>query len=200
MKRPILLYLVVLSMFFSGCMAFKGKDYKDFSSVYPERVSQIPKSDLRIQYVMDAKHYANGVPASASLETKRRYVASLEKVLAEQYMFNQIGHAVADPDWSIKIEIQENEIANDLNVLLCGFSLMLIPAKASIEIDATATVFNKDGRQLATLKANQNADVYYHLFFLFPWHMGLLDEIQQNLLKDIVLQLGELASQKGEKL
>lgn len=197
MKRSILLYLVVLSMFFSGCMALKGENYKDFSSVYPKRVSQIPKSDLRIQYVMDAKHYANGIPASASLETKRRYVASLEKVLAEQYMFNQIGHAVADPDWSIKIDIQENEIANDLNILVCGFSLMLIPAKETIEIDATATVFNKDGRQLATLEAKQNADVYYHLFFLFPWNKGLFDEMQQNLLKDIVLQLGELASQKG---
>jgi hypothetical protein len=181
-------------------MALKGNDYKDFSIVYPERVSQIPKSDLRIQYVMDAKHYANGIPVSVSLETKRRYVASLEKVLAEQHMFNQIGPAVADPDWSIKIDIQENEIINDLNVLVSGFSFMLIPAKETIEIDTTATVFNKDGRQLATLKANQNADVYYHLFFLFPWNMGLLDEIQQNLLKDIVLQLGELASQKGEKL
>lgn len=198
MKRTLLLFLTLISITLcSGCMAFRGAEFTDFSQIYPERVSQMPKSDLRVQAVVNARHYANGVLASASSKTKNIYVKTLENVLSNQHVFSEIGMAVSEPDWSIKFDIREEEHFNEILTIISGLTLCLIPTQTTVEISATAIVYDKDGKELATLKSKQDIKVVIQLFFLLPWRGGLAEQARQNLIKDIILQLGELASQKG---
>ncbi len=197
MKRTILSILLVCITVLSGCMTFRGDDFKDFSQIYPERVSQIQKNDLRIQYIMNAGHYANGTLASSSQNTKIRYSRALEKELAVQQIFGEFGSAVSNPDWSIKIEIREEEHFNEILTLLSGFTLCIIPTQTSVDMIATATVFDKDGNQLKILSAKQDVNIIIQILFLLPWRGGLIEQAQENLFKDIILQLEALAPQKG---
>lgn len=200
MKRTVLLFFTIISIVLhSGCMAFRGAEFTDFSQIYPERVSQMPNSDLRVQTFVNARHYANGVVWSASSKTQNIFIKVLEKVLSNQHMFKEIGMSVSDPDWSVKFDIREEEKFNEILSVLSGATLVLIPFVDSVEISAKATVYDKDGKELATLKSKQDVKVVFQTLFLFlaPWRNVIYDQAQQNLIKDIVLQLGELASQKG---
>lgn len=199
MKRTLLsiLFLLVFITVLSGCMAFRGEDFKDFSQIYPERTSQIQKNDFRIQYIMNAAQYTNGTLMSSSQKTKIRYSRVLEKVLAVKQIFGEFGSAVSNPDWSIKIDIREEEHFNEILALLSAFTLCIIPSQTSYDMIATATVFDKDGNQLETLSAKQDVKVLIQILFLLPWRGGLIEQAQENLFKDIILQLEELATQKG---
>ena len=140
-----------------------------------------------------------GVVWTSSSETKNRYVRALQKVLSNEHMFREIGMSVSDPDWSIKIDIREEEKFNEILSFLSGATLVLIPFVDSVEISAKATVYDKNGKELATLKSKQDVKIVFQTLFLFlaPWRNVISDQAQQNLIKDIILQLGELASQKG---
>lgn len=200
MKRTLLLFFTIIFItLYSGCMAFRGAEFTDLSQIYPERVSQIPKSDLRVQTFMNARHYANGVVWSASSKTQNIFIGVLEKVLNDQHMFKEIGMSVSDPDWSVKFDIREEEHFNEILSALSGATLVLIPFIDYVEISAKATVYDKDGKELATLKSKQDVKYVFQTLFLFlaPWRDVICNQARQNLIKDIVLQLGELSYQKG---
>jgi len=199
MKQTLLFFTIISFMLCSGCMSFRGSEFNDSSQGYPEKVSQITHSDLRVQSVVNARHYANGVVATSSSEANNRYIKILEKMLSDQHMFGEIGLSVSDPDWSIKIDIREEEKFNEINVILSGCTLLLIPCTDDIEISANATVYDKNGKELAILKSKQNFKYVLQTFLLFaaPWRNVVSDEAQENLIKDIILQLGELTNQKG---
>ena len=60
-------------------------------------------------------------------------------------------------------------------------------------------MYDKDGKELATLKSKQDVKYVFQTLFLFlaPWRDVICNQARQNLIKDIVLQLGELSYQKG---
>jgi hypothetical protein len=203
MKRNLSLLLcgmsISVSVLFCGCMAVRGPAFTDLTAVYSQGAIQPPESKLRVQVLLNAKHWANGQIAESptSAITKERYNRVLDTVLSRQHMFAAIGTSVSNADWTVMCDIREEERYSQVGVICCGATLGLCPAVARVEMGCKATVYDKEGAVLAKLDAKQDVKLIMHILFLLPWRSGLFDEAQQNLVKDVLLQFRELAAKKG---
>jgi len=180
-------------------MAFRGGEFTDFSRTYPEKMAKMSKNELSVQIIVNARQYVNDelVQPAKSLDTKHRLLKTLEGVLLDQNVFREIGTQVSNPDWSVKLDIRKEEKFSFASAILTGLTLFLIPGQSYFETSAIATVYDNRGEEIAELNAKTDVKLIMQLFFMLPWRSGLFEEADRNLFKDLILQLSELATEKG---
>lgn len=194
MKRSVLFsFLTGLSlilMFTCGCMVLRGENFQDFSETYPQLAGELGCNDSTVALTINATHFANG-QASPNPNTKGYYEEAFLEALKDQKLFRAIGKDVTDPDWSLKVDIREEEHFSEVGAAICGLTLGLVPAVDNIKIQGTATAFDKMGKEVTTFTANQDAKVVIEILLLLPWRTGIVDEVHSNLAKDIILQFAQ---------
>ncbi len=191
--RPLFVFSVALLLVpvLGGCVGWRS--HIDPNALrYDDLIDQGESQPvLKAIVTVDATHEA--VDTTVQQERTEDHQEAALKVFRESGLFAEVNAVLPEPDIDISCTVREVENFSQVMAFLCGFTLLLVPAKDRVEATCTARVVAANGEELATLESEGELSVVIQilLFPLIPTANVAASRLEYDLYRSIAVQLKE---------
>jgi hypothetical protein len=183
-----MLIISLTCLIVTGCAAFRGGE--------PQQPTTWPLSKgpgkQSISLVITGEGIVNGQKADVHRAAISAWEQSAEKAYKDSGLFSDIKMGAADTDLRAEIHVIDRGEASTGLAFLSGFTMTLIPAKASGEYVVKTVLKNKGGEQLGSFEKKEPMTFWIQLFLIFimpfNWPNTVATESLYDLNRATVIQ------------
>lgn len=170
-----------------GCVAFRADDMTSIASWPPPE--SLGKKTINI--VVTGAHLFNGQPFPSDEKQKtedfvrKRWEAPISQAYFESGYFSEIKAANPDVDVYADVKILEREEGSEVWAFISGFTMTVIPCRATQEFVVQTTFKDREGKVLGTIEKSEKSPFWFQLFLVFAMPTNSMGQVWKDIVSDL---------------
>lgn len=180
-KYMIAISCSLLVSFFCSCASFRAGNLPPISQWPPAQVEK----EKSISLIISGESIVNGKDTEVNSRMLSIWRDQTFAAYRESGLFSFVEVGLAENDLRAEVKILDQGSYNAGLAFLTGFTLYLIPSKASDEFIVKTTIKDEEGNTLGSFEKSENINFWQQLFLIFALPANSPISVPEETLYDL---------------